>query len=543
MARLRKLVLGLFWLVPLVYGLAAISLPVTVLHLFSEDDFLSARWNQHQLWLLVSILFEALLVISPIAICITSAITVVQYFRRKSSARTWAIACGGTFLMSSIPLWGAFAAIAHFGGYSAVSMDVGMLALPAIHLAVGVLLIVLFAPHSSVSELLEVHPSKIKGDGTTSFSYLLAIAVTVAGIIIFDHLIGRWAHQHGLTETPGFIQDQIIFFGALFIATAVHELGHIAAGLSVGMRMLSVRIGFLHMEVESGRWRFVPPASLKSLFQAGVRIIPPNPQQYRKSDAILVGAGGPLASLAAGAIGLLLLLRAKGSFYESAWLLLGQIAALSLVYFLANLIPVQEAATYSDGARIFQIVTGHVMEDYRRIIAVVEAGKIGPSRPRDYDISLIESTASNDLLGRHQTLYLHLIASDYYFDQMRLKDAQSALAKAEAGMEGAGTVWKENCGALVLRAVSFAQNREMAEKWWERGMNAKAFNPKSDSEFDFLAHCIIKNRLAEADGAWKRQMERTNRMPDIGEKGFDLHYLDHLRKLIDDAPVAAGPVS
>jgi hypothetical protein len=217
---------------------------------------------------------------------------------------------------------------------------------------------------------------------------------------------------------------------------------------------------------------------------------------------------------------------------------LSYIAAICLVFFLVNLIPAREASAYSDGAHIYQILSGNVMEDFRRVAAITEATKITALRPRDFDISLIEKTASNDALEAYILAFLHLVASDYYFDLGKIEEARAALSKAEGALEKMTTVWKENCGALVLRAVCIGQNREMAEKWWGRRLQAKPFDRTRTSEFDLIAYCIISNRLIEAEGAWKREFEHTNRLPDTGEQAFDLHYLTHLRRLLDNALAA-----
>ena len=542
MPRLRKIVLGLLWVVPFVYGIAAVSLPFAIYRLISEPAYGYQNMSESEYQVLLFLLRAVLILlgISPLALCITSAITLLQYHRRKPGTRIWAIACGAAFLASAIPLIAAAAVIIHYSGFG--RSEAFVLVLPAAHLAAGILIISAFFPRNSVSELLSVEtpPARVKGDGTSRISSILVVVFIVASLWFINFKISGWAEEQGLERASGFLGDQLSFFGALLIATIFHELGHIAAGLSFGMRLLSVRIGPFHVEIKEGKWKFVAPTSWKCLLQGGVRIIPPGPSEYRKSDAIWTAAGGPLASLITGGMTLLFLLTAKGSAYEPAWQLMGYVTSLSAVFFLANLIPVREAAAYSDGARIYQVVTGHVMEDYRRILATQEAGKIGPTRPRDYDIALIERTASNGDLAPHLVAYLHLVAADYYFDCGRFEDAIAELSKAEPLVAGMGELWKENCEAMVLRAVSFSQDREMAEKWWERGLNAKPFDRKEESEFGILAYCVIENRLKEAEDIWQRQMERTNRLPDNGERAFDLHYLDRLRKLMDNAPETAG---
>jgi Zn-dependent protease len=532
--RLRKFILGLLWFVPFIYSFAAVSLPFFIYQTASEPynpapeiaaSYLFLRLGTHILLILLGV--------SPVALCITSAGTLVQYHRRKEATRLWAISCGIAFLASAVPI--IVPSIVYHDRFS--SGGLGLFALGAIHMAAGISIMVAFMPRSSVNELLSAEPRevKVKGDGTTSLSYLFAITVVMVGLIVIDSQVHRWGQQHGLPRKSGFLLDQLIFFGALFISTALHEFGHIAAGWSVGMKLLSVRIGPFHAGIKEGRWRLIRPSSWRCLFQGGVEIIPPKPRDYEKSRAILTAAGGPLANLAGGGVALLALFAAKGSFYESDWEWLGSIAAICVMFFLANLIPVREASFYSDGARIYQILSGNVMEDFRRIAAMTEATKFTPTRPRDYDISLIERTASNDDLGAHRAAFLHLVASDYYLDHGRMEDACTALSKADAAADEVKSLGKENCGAFVSRAVCLAQDREMAKKWWERRLQAEQFDPKNESETAVLAHCIIENRLAEADDVWRRQLERTNRLPDTGERAFDLHYLRHLRRLLDEA--------
>ena len=116
-----------------------------------------------------------------------------------------------------------------------------------------------------------------------------------------------------------------------------------------------------------------------------------------------------------------------------------------------------------------------------------------------------------------------------------MDEAEAALRGAEAAFEKMKSVWKENCESLILRAVCIAHNRTMAEKWWERRSHAKLFDPKRKSDFDVIAFCIVENRLIEAEDAWKREFEHASRLPDTGERAFDLYYLSHLRQLLDEA--------
>ena len=505
MIRLRKFILGLMWLVPLIYGIAAATIPSFIFHLVSERAYGGYSVDsgaEYRILRPIAYLVLLLLAISPPAICIASVGTLLQYYRRKLSARSWAIACGMSFIIAGVATTIAETFVSYLesihpesfiysGPHSSIP-DFPFFGV--LHLAIGTLIVVAFRPRGSISDLIstDARPVKVKGDGTTSFSYLFAVVFAFVALAIIDSYIRSWGIQHGLRQTSGFLVGQLTFFGALFISVALHELGHILAGFSVGMKLLSIRIGPFHMEIKEGRWKMILPDSWKCVFQAGVLVIPPNPNDYSKAHAIWKSAGGPLASLAAGILALLAVFTAKGSFYEPIWELLGLVATISLVFFVANLIPLREALAYSDGANIFQLLAGNVMADYRRIIHMTQATTIASIRPRDFDISFIEQTASNESLEPYVVTFLHVVAGDCYFDRENIEGARAALSKAEAAAEKLPRVWKETCESLVLRAVCIAHSQEMAEKWWERGLQAPSFESKRTSEFDVIAYSIIK---------------------------------------------------
>jgi hypothetical protein len=86
-------------------------------------------------------------------------------------------------------------------------------------------------------------------------------------------------------------------------------------------------------------------------------VIPASPEDRRWRD-VSVLAAGPLANLWLGSIALWATFTAKGRHWEQAWELLALIATFSLVEFIINLIPLRPEAEYSDGARIYQLLSG-----------------------------------------------------------------------------------------------------------------------------------------------------------------------------------------
>jgi Zn-dependent protease len=538
------LIVRLFFVVPFVYGFAAVSIPPFIFSLIQDSSgriYQDGEFEPQQVAMLwVVRLSLLLLAVSPGAICITSAFAAVQFLRGKQSGRIWAIACGAAFLAGSAPLLVGSAIMARYSG----SSSNGWLGLPVfglIQVAAGILIMIAFLPQESGGQPLfqMTRPARIKGDGTASLSLYVAVAVMVGGLFLGNSLCQRWSLQANLPSNSNFLHANLIWFGALILAITFHELGHIVAGQMVGMKLLSFRIGPLHAALEDGRWQFVLPRSWKCVFAGGVSMIPKNPLSYNRWQSISGAAGGTLANLFVGSIALLGMLTAKGSHYEASWEFLGQLATINLVFFAGNLIPAQETATYSDGARIYQILTGSVLEDYRRILAMAQATTVTLLRPKDFDIELVERIAATNTPSLDHT-FLLLVACDYYFDGGEMESATRKFREAETRYDQEKIYWAERCGSFVLRAACLLADRAMAEKWWQRSLSAKSWNPGKKDYFPACAYFTITCHQPEAEEAWRAEFERANLLPESGGRDFDLYYLGRLREMLDEVTKQAA---
>lgn len=543
--RLRRFIARSFWVVPFVYGLPAVSFPLLILHpvqgLPGYIDQNAELGPRQVAMVLVARVLLYVLAVSPGAMCITSVFAAVQLVRGKRSGRIWAIACGIAFLACSVPVLGA-SAIAAYYAENSFEGCLGLLILGMIQTAAGILILIAFRPRESANEdvLQSSKPARVKGDGTHSLSIYVAVAVMMGGCWVGDSLCRRWSVRANLPPSdPSLLYANLTWSGALVLAVVLHELGHMVAGKMVGMKILSFRIGPLQAALEEGRWRLVLPRTLQSMLAAGVSMIPLNPFRYERRQQIIAAAGGISANLLVGIIALAGFLTAKGSSYESSWDFLGELATIDFAFFIINLIPVQTTATYSDGARIYQILTGSVVEDYRRILAMTQATTMTPYRPRDFDIDLIEKVAATNTPGFDQ-VFLLLVASDYYFDRGEMGSACQKTLEAEAVCDQKTPYWAENCGSIVLRAACLLGDRAIAEKWWQRSLSAKHWNPGKKNHFPACSYYVIAGRLPEAEEAWRAELEKANQLPDTGERAFDLYYLERLREMLDEAAMQAG---
>jgi len=254
-SRLRKLIVRLFWIVPLVYGMAAVAIPSSLFRMIQDTSSYAYQvgelrpWQIAMLWRVRLLLF--LLAISPVAITVTSALAAVQFFRAKRSGRNWAIACGVSFLATSFPILCTAAFLALIPRRMIIGSWLGLPVFGLTQAAAGILILVAFLPREAADQIVlqNTRPAPVKGDGTTSLSLYVGIAVVAGGYYLGDSLCRRWALHANLPHDLGFVHTNLILLGALILAVACHELGHMVAGQVVGMKLLSFRIGPLQGEL------------------------------------------------------------------------------------------------------------------------------------------------------------------------------------------------------------------------------------------------------------------------------------------------------
>lgn len=175
---------------------------------------------------------------------------------------------------------------------------------------------------------------------------------------------------------------------AMIVALAVHELGHLIAGLAVGFQFSVFVIGPVLVErsptgsIRVG-WNRVP-----ALFGGVAGTVPTRPEGLRSRFAMVI-AGGPCASalLAVGAaIALQWLSLPQGMLRtELSWLRL-----LSSAIFLGTAIPLPNGPFVSDGLRFLRMVRGGPKGDRDLSLLTLMALQRAGVRPRVWDRSLLE---------------------------------------------------------------------------------------------------------------------------------------------------------
>jgi hypothetical protein len=447
-------------------------------------------------------------------------------WRRKRSARGWAIAASLFFILHSCLILYFARNFLHQAALWNVILTV---------LAIGVAGLIVFSPRNLAARLDENPPVQqpIPGDGTNA---LIDKAIWIFGLVGFfagSNWWAAWANAEGLDMSVGLLYFFEILLASLVVAV-VHELGHAMVGKALGMKLRAFIVGPFHWRIESGNWefRFLPA----KIFAAGgaTGVVPTTMEHFRANQICMIAAG-PFASLIGGLLAFCAAFTAPNSRWEPVWQPLALIATLSLLASILNLIPVRTGTAYSDGAQIYQLLSNGPWGDYHRALSIVGSTLVTPLRPRDFDIEALRRAADCIAHGP-RGLHLRLLASLYYLDCGRIPEASQTLTEAEGlYQESASEIPAELHTDFVFGKAFLQRDGPGARLWWDQ-MEAK--NPSRFNGDYWVARSALlwsEDHLHEAEEAWQKGYALAQQLPKAGAYEFDRDRFTLLRKALDES--------
>lgn len=177
----------------------------------------------------------------------------------------------------------------------------------------------------------------------------------------------------------------------ILIVLATHEIGHLLAGLSQGMRFLLLIVGPFgwHASVSGPRFEWNTNLALMGGIAATV---PTNVGASFRRQLLVLIAGGPAASLL-----LTIFAVALASVANPRIAAYGIIvAAFSFGIFLVTLIPVRSCGFTSDGLQCIDVLRGGSAVVERSALMQIFTQSLNGVRPRDWDASTIEELSKID---------------------------------------------------------------------------------------------------------------------------------------------------
>jgi Peptidase family M50 len=455
--------------------------------------------------------------------------------REKPSARSWGF--GASLLHTLVSLFPILieARIVHVHRSHIPLRD------QILFLAVGILGLVVFSyRYQRPDQSAKAHQTiAIPGDGTSKFiNKTMWLWGLVLSFVLFS-LQTRWDRARGIPiHRSGLHVSLITVVFTAFLLTLLHELGHTTVGLALGMKLRAFVVGPLQFRIQSGRWtfRFEPKAILLG---GGATGVVPASASFARWRFLWMTVAGPLANLLTGLLALEIAFRADANSRVQAGGLLELFGVFSLATCALNLIPFRTRANYSDGARIYQLLSAGPWGDFHQVAALVGSSLVTELRPKDYGLRAIERAASGIAMG-DQGLLLRLYAHEYYLDWGQLNEAGRTLKEAEKiYCESASGISAELHTSFIFGSAYVLRDAAAARQWWERMEAKKPTRFNVDYWRAKSALFWIDGDIKGANEAWEKSQAEAEKLPHAGAYEFDRYLCEMLRKAIDEVAVTA----
>jgi len=380
----------------------------------------------------------------------------------------------------------------------------------------------------------EVPMPKNVGDGTSNLLNRGAQVIATIGYLIAWRGCDLWMLRLGERRPSGGLLLAVILG---FLVTLVHELGHASIGIALHMRLRAFMAGPFEFRIREGKWTFrFNPVGL--LTDAGATGVVPSTANQPSWHPLLMIAAGPAANLYAGliALGFAWACSVSGGENLNYVYPLGLFAAFNFVSCIVNMIPIRAGCGYSDGAQIFQLLSGGAWADYHSVTALVGSSLVTPLQPRDYDIEAIQR-ASQTISKGQAGLLLRLHAYSYYLDSGLFNEASEALKQAEAVYKDSASGISAELHTVFVFANAVVQRDAAATRqWWDRMIAKK---PKRQNDDYWRAQSAVlwmEGDRTRAFDAWTNANTLAQQLPSAGAYEFDRTCCALLRQAMDGLP-------
>jgi hypothetical protein len=250
------------------------------------------------------------------------------------------------------------------------------------------------------------------------------------------YAVGHWLGAGTESPGPGLAWPDLLamlpaLLLALWVTLALHELGHVLAGLAVGFEFRLFVVGPLMLEREAGRFRFKWNRNLNTA--GGLALCLPQGQHRLAQRFSWFAAGGPLASLVWAGLAAGLFLAARPVLAEHG---LGLAVATFLVtsalcsplIFLVTIIPMHVGGFDTDGARILNLWRRSPKATLDLVLLQSSVHLMTGTRPRDLDPAPLVAALDLPTAGPFKG-YLHSFLHYHYLDRGVLGPAAEQLAR------------------------------------------------------------------------------------------------------------------
>lgn len=218
--------------------------------------------------------------------------------------------------------------------------------------------------------------------------------------------------QWGL-DVSGFTMISLLLL-SVFLVLLIHELGHIVGGLIGGNTFALLIVGPLRVEKEEEKLRWRLNKSMSAF--GGLALTMPNSTENFKQRRALTVAAGPGASLLLAVLAWGLVFLTDPTVLQGAFrFFLFCLGGLSLIIFVATIIPMQSGGFLSDGMQLVQIFSNNPSakryEALLQLMARIQQG-LRPKEIGEEELAVTTSLGYDDTFGLSALHYKYYKAVD-----------------------------------------------------------------------------------------------------------------------------------
>ena len=309
----------------------------------------------------------------------------------------------------------------------------------------------------------------------TLWNWLLNLTIYVLLVVLMTNvgefrLLSQLNSGMSIFESPWLLL--LVVMTILFVCGAVHELGHLLAGLLMRFRFQLLVMGPIKVQRKRYglRWGW---QSGSSLFSGLTACLPMSADKLRWR-MLAFAVGGPLASLLLVGVGAFIFFHYRRDFdflHEAGWLVeVGLLTAVaSAIFFISSLKPgLYHTGLPADGGRIFSLLQGGPMAERWCTLVLLNGADALGQRPRDWDATLVYK-AMTMADGTHDDLSARILGYQWALDNGRMEMAWRLLDEALENW----TAWMSGARInLTLEKAYFLayhrRNAHDARLWFEQ---------------------------------------------------------------------------
>jgi hypothetical protein len=298
----------------------------------------------------------------------------------------------------------------------------------------------------------------------------------------------------------------LLFIPAFLVVIAVHELGHVTAGLLMDFEFKSITVGPLMWEKEQGRLKFKWNKNVNTA--GGLALCLPTGSHNLARRFAFYAAGGPLASVILAVTGFVLIRYIFSTDADSGTAVLitkwfvKEIAFLSAVIGMVTLIPLHTGGFSSDGARIINLLKGGDTSRFELLILKIFGAATGGIRPAMYNMD--ELNEAQELAVKLKApfgVYIHSFFHQAAFDKGDFDTAEMYLKRyidqADDVPDGVrGMVWLD-----AAFFYAFVRKDLTQAEYFFKQYKPAAMIPKAQVSATEAAIAILQNEWDTASSA------------------------------------------